>query len=208
METRVASLSDTERPTAEKVAAWFPHSVFGKPTPEDCAELAKKINHVADVRKRRTAKSISNSDDGYEHLAEAVKLARSLKNELDAHVKLNDSKELVLLNHLGEIIWPKDQEARSLLTALDQFLNLNPGRKIGAPPKWWHELAEKWARDVAAVFPKRGGRSPSLTSDTGPVLAVVHQILNYCYGCLVDQAIIGRALRVRKAKRKSCGISA
>ena len=206
----MALLKKTTGLTATQFAGWFPDGVYERLSRQDFEKLLKKINHVAAVRKRRTETSIKAADDKETRLLGAIKIARSLKSELGALVRLHDLEEIIidLQDHTGKIIPSKADEQRDLLKALNHFLDLNPGRKTGAPAKWWHELAERWAGDVRVVLPSHRGRPTSLTSDSGPVLAVVSKILKYCYNIECDKQTIGSALRGRKARRKSSPISA
>jgi hypothetical protein len=184
--------------TAAEVAEWFPDSAHGRPTPEACIDLTTEINAAASLEVL-VKKEPPRADLWIKHYAEAAKLARRLQQELNAVVKLGGRG--------GGITAPREQ-VWSLLAAVDGFLSVAPGRRVGAPTASWPRMAAMWSQRVAKVVAKPGKRPPSLHSDSGPVTAVVSQILRHCYGIDIDQAQIGRRLRELGARRKSRGESA
>jgi hypothetical protein len=179
--------------TAAMVAEWFPNSVYGRPTPQECTDLTAAIK--AEVRKevwmkdyRREAERLSK------HRQEAAKLARLLQKELTAVIKLSGRG--------GGITTPR-REVFDLLTTVEDFLLFTHFRRVGAPTAEWPHLAARWAQRVAKIIAKPGKLQSSLNSDTGPVTAVVSKILCHCYGVDIDSAQIGRRLRDLKARQKS-----
>jgi hypothetical protein len=179
--------------TAAEVAEWFPDSVYGRPTPEECSDLLMDIND--EVKKevwikaqRPKAKRLIN------HYQEAAKLARVLEKELTAVINLSGRD--------GGITTPR-REVWALLTTVDEFLRCTSVRRVGAPTADWPHLAAKWAQRVAKIIAKPGKLPPSLSSDSGPVTAVVSKILHHCYGMDIHRTQVGRRLRDLKARQKS-----
>jgi hypothetical protein len=177
--------------TAARVAGWFPDSKYGRPTPEECAELTAVINKEVCLGARiKEALAVVKRQSA--HYKEAAKLARLVEKELTGIIKLSS----------GGITTP-GREVFDLLTAAIKFTDVNHGPRAGAPIADWHYYASIWAPRVAKILAKPGRRLPSLNSDTGPVTAVVSKILRHCYDVDVDQAQIGRRLRDGKARQKS-----
>jgi len=84
-------VSQSDRLTATAVAGWFPDSVYGRPTPDQCIKLTDGLN-IGFIWKKLAEKGVLGNEPllpSRERLIEAVKLCRSLKQELDAAMRLS-----------------------------------------------------------------------------------------------------------------------
>ena len=173
--------------TVDEVAGWFPTNTrFGNVA--DCRKLdvaawqtlAQKIEFTRSIF--RASESDPDLVVGMAELPAAVKAAKLLKGELANLKKKTET-------------YATGVEIQNLTIALDAFLIVAPGRTQGQQPSRWIGSAQKWAPLIAKCLKTNGKSRPSLSSETGPVTAVLHKAIKRVYNLDLDVSVIGRQLR-------------
>ena len=176
--------------TEDEVAGWFPTCTpsggnprWGAPDKASCKALARRIEAV-----RAMSRACEADEDlvaARARLPLVVKDAQSLNKNLGLLTEAAGKYGAVALS----------AETLALETALAAFLRVAPVRPQGHQPANWVASALAWAPLIAACLQGPDGSLPSLSTEGGPVTAVLREAVQRVYGLELDAIDIGRQLR-------------
>jgi hypothetical protein len=187
--------------TPKEVASWFPKSVHGQPSAEECANLADSfdLRRLLSAVYQPTPQEQALHDCSAEYFLAARGAGRAFLREID---NIRRSTPQMVLGSTVE----------SAYVAIQNFLNKLQEVPTGGPPSVWLRFATDHAPIVRRVLEDHSIHRRSInpakhrviseTANTSPVVAVLRQAIARIFKIEMGRAEIGSALRRQAAKAK------